>query len=240
MTVPAIQQFTPTGVQLFSLIDPDAQNASFNSIAAAFTAQSLNMAIATTTQLTATLRNVLVNLTGIGGIVITLPTNPSVGDPPCIVQASSTDTFTPSFAIINTSDGNAINGMTDPAGTFQIQPAVYTAGDSIAFTFIGGDVGWLAIAILSTTIVNVDIGAGEGGYPWMGQTLLANVPIATLYADALQRIGAWARVINISGVPIPLGDSTSTFNGVPGPYSIPDSVQATFTNVGTMAFTVTV
>lgn len=239
--VPAVQQYTPIGVQLFDLVDPTVRNTMFNLVASTFTAQAALTTVTVSTQLTATLRNVLVDVTGKPAnttLTITLPVTPALGDPSCNVVMLVTGTSIPANVIVTTSDGTFINGIDPSLGTVN-QPAIHSAGASLYFVFVDYPVGWLAIGQYSTPSL-AGPWAGSGALPWQGQTVNITGAAAVLSLEGLQVVGARATIINSSGGNITAGDATSTFNGTPGPYSFGNLVQATFVCTDVRAFTVTI
>jgi len=242
MQVANVQLFLPSGVQIFGVVDPDALNANFNSIAAAFNAESALTGETASVQLTATLRNVLVDVSAASAnttVIVTLPDSPSVNDPPCVVAMKADGTAIPTNCIVTTgTDGNFINGITPDNVNHTNQPGLYCAGDQIEFVFVGGRIGWLAIATLGTPAL-AGAWTGSGALPWQDQTALITGAAANFSVEALQAIGVSASVINNSGGAITGGDATSTFNGTAGPYSLADATRATITNIGTRAFVVT-
>lgn len=244
--VPNVPQFAPVGVQIFGVIDPGAINANFAAIASALLGTSTISTVAVDTQLTASLRNVLVDTSAVAAnqrIAITLPINPAVGDTPCIVMMLSTSVTTPANCIITTADGTTINGIAQLTTPYRTAPTLWVAGDYLQFTYIGGNVGWKAVGFLnSVPITTVNPASnGFGSVPWQGQTIFA---VRFNYSvEALQTFGAMARFCKMSNTfSITIGDATSTFNGIAGPYVIAAgsaNIMYRFTNIGTRAFEVT-
>jgi hypothetical protein len=239
MDLPNTQLFVPSGARVYGNYDPAALNASFTAIAAAFNpAWSV---ITTDTQLTATLRSVVADTSGVAAnskIVVTLPANPSIGDPPCFVSIRASGIANPSNCIVTTSDGTNINSIAQLASPYLQSPALWAGSDFLHFTFVGGIIGWLAEGELGAVPTTAPF--AFGAMPWQGQSLVVTNS-ATYAVEALQVEGVSATVIrNAASATINLGDSTSTFNGNAGPYALPTDLKAyKVTCIGVRAFEVT-
>ncbi len=241
--IPNTQPFSPSGVQTFGIFDPNGLNTNFSNIQAAFATS--RSTITGDTQLTATLRNVSADLSTAGGpILVTLPANPTVGDPPCSVAVLTTyySALGSPFAncIITTSDGMPISSIVPNVGNTNAA-SIGAAGDFLAFRYVGGALGWLATGQLCAAMLNTP--PARGACPWQGQRLSVNTsggPMA-LGVEGLQAVGANATIVRTAGASnISVGDSTSKFNGVSGPYVISASnIAYKFTCLGSRAFEVT-
>jgi hypothetical protein len=238
--VPLVKQYTPSGVQVFGVLDQTPLNAEFATIAAAFANQSAWTPVTANTQLTATLRNVLVDAsaaTANTAIVITLPTNPALGDPPCIVAVSKSGIAQPANCVVTTSDGSSINGIAQLASPFATSPALWMSGDILRFVYISDQFGWVADGILSHASLAAPF--AFGACPWQGQAIVVSAS-GTYSVEALQSQGAFATLCQNNGAAtVNVGDSTSTFNGNPGPFVLTNLKMYKFTNIGTRAFEVT-
>lgn len=219
VNVPSVQLFTPNGVQTFGVIDPIALNANLNAIASAFNFTLIQPHA--NTQIAALQDEVLADTytPWNTAITLTLPQNPSVGNPPIniVLAPNGGSAQTPYLPVsITTADGSLINGIAPNVGLTNV-PVLRSAGDFLSFTYVDSQVGWLVTGILGAFVptflgVPINIWQGQFGLYAAGNT----VPV-----DSIQMVGAWFAVATSSIVGnLSIGDSSSTFNGNAGPYVI--------------------
>jgi hypothetical protein len=254
--------YTPVGVLAASLLKPNAPaddpgaldlfNAEFTAIAAAFNSlYSLGPVVSANTQLTAAAHNVSVDLSPLinadAGVVITLPTSPSVGDPPCLIIVTKAGYHTAAShneacAIVTSSD-QPIDGIDQDNTTYKTQTPLLNIGDLAIATYVGGTEGW-HIMYRRTVIANPSVALTLpvlGSFPCAGVEWVVDAASPT-YAPVPSTLQAGDRffVINKTST-ITVGDSTYTFNGAAGPRVIaPSYARHEFTCLGGLNFTVAV
>jgi hypothetical protein len=254
--------YTPAGVLPFALIKPtapadqptapDVFNDELAAIQSAF-GNLISLPVATAnTVLTAASRNALVDLSGLinseTAIAITLPENPNVGDPPCIIAVQksgyhNSGILLESVVVITTSDGTPVNGLTQDLTNFD-QITLWNSGDFARCVYIGGTVGWKVFTRLST-VCNPSGGLNLpalGAFPCPGldyffDSLTDITPFLQQFNTIGQRFS-----FTFTNSSVSLGDATYFFNGVAGPYVIVADAsykRLRFVYQGNNAFTVT-
>jgi hypothetical protein len=245
-------RYTPVGVSPLALIKPTAPadqpgatdlfNAELQAIADAFASiSSLPLASTSPVNLSATSRNVLIDLTSKvntdASIIINLPESPAPGDPPCVIEIQkdgyhTSGTHLEAAAVLTTTsrDGSMINGAVPDNAVGLNRVALYGQGDRAVCIFLGADIGWRTYLLIRTVVnphqpLTLPASAGFPG-PW--QKSIVDVTTTAAYAlDGITLIGQWFQMTNAgAGGVITLGDSTYTFNGVAGPYLISDQYVA--------------
>jgi hypothetical protein len=252
------EPYTPAGVVPFALIKPtapadqpqaaDVFNDELAAIQAAFGNLSSLPIVTADTGLGATTRNVLVDLSGLAdtntGLVITLPTSPNVGDPPCvvIVQKSGLHSMPGNFeacAIITSTD--AIRGFAQDNVYFSSQIPLFNPGDVAVCTYMGGNWGW-DISFKRSACVN-PIGfsfPAIGSFPCPGVDILIYQNGSTGYGPDTPAWNFGDR-FSVTGHshPFTIGDDTYSFNGVVGPYvTSADDRRYEFVSLGGLDFRV--
>lgn len=252
--------YSPVGVQPFSQIRPfapadlssatDLFNSELQAISDAFQQIYALPVVTTDTYLSENVRNALVDLSALAdtdtGIGIYLPQSPNLGDPPCIVivQESGYQTAgSPNLeavAIITTNDGTYINGLEQSIANAD-QVTLYNPGDIAICTFVGGDIGWSINTNLSV-VANPNGGMTSpalGAAISPGQEYFFDAGATITALAQVSGLGQWFAVTK-AGTNVVLGDSTFSFNGVAGPYTISTNYRRyLFVAQGSNHFTVT-
>lgn len=255
----AFAWYTPTLVQPFGSTKNTDINNNLNAIAAAFNAQNAQVSSSASLTIPSSgSRNILYDLSQAppGSFYIcSLPTSPTVGDPPvtvtCVAAAPQTSGSAVTGVVITTLDGSSINGVANTARHAGV-PFLTFAGDTITLVFIGGAVGW--------NIVNNNIGAFTNAAntvscPW-APTFLEVFQGSNALVDTTA--AAWGAFVAAESVGLPLpgmsaaitalnttrniqfGVGSQTFNGVAGPYVISAAnIRYLFTCTAANTFNVT-
>jgi len=245
--MPAVEQslYSPIGVSAFTLIKPEAPadspaadelfNAELRAIQDAFNRISSLTTVTVDTAMSSSERNVLVDLSGLVNsgdkLLIVLPPNPNIGDPPCYVMVQESGYHTSgsvaeSCAVVTTSDDTPINGLVPDNSAFTNQPALFNPGDFIKFVYTDPEEGWKAHTSLSAVAnPSVDFIAPAGGaFPWPAQDFHARTAVdMTFLPLAVYQPGQSFSASKDGAGDVIVGDSTYTFNSVAGPFVISTS-----------------
>ncbi len=253
------EPYTPSGVRPFALIKPtapadqpaapDVFNDELTAIQTAFGNLSTLPVVTANTVLSATARNVLVDLSGLAdtntGLVVTLPTSPNVGDPPCIliVQKSGYHSTPGDFeacVIVTSTDAN-IRGFEQDNVDFSSQIPLFNPGDVAICTYLGATWGW-DLEVTRSSVVNPNGFSfpALGSFPCSGVDILIYQAGSTGYGPDTPAWNVGDR-FSVTGHnhPFTIGDDTYSFNGAAGPYVTSlDDQRYEFICLGGLAFTV--
>lgn len=254
----AFSWYTPTLVQKFGNVKNTDINANLNAIQTAFNAQnswtlvSGSYAVPTTGN-----RNVLVDLSTLQSnyMIVTLPPNPAVGDPPvsvCVVGTGVTNgVILDTSVFLATSDSNKIVGISGGAGAPGL-PFLTNPGDCVILSFIGGAQGWAVVGGNLNAYANqaggqlqeygvanpyifsgLNIVADLTGYPALRPLVV--IPLGINGQQCSFTIGVLGTSLGVA-----IGDAGQTFNGVAGPLNLSTAlVRSLFTRTAANTFIVT-
>lgn len=239
--VPNLQPYVPLGLQVGARLSPDDLNTNFNDIVTAF---ALPWTSDSSGVFSATNRIIALSAAGAGNdhiVVIALPTNPCIGDPPCRVIVTGIGTGTPrGHVIVTTADGQPIDGIAQTGVTpYFGAPNMWNVGDILMFRFVGGKIGWLSCGRLSA--ISLSVATAFGSMPYRNQRIVARNALAmNIRVDGLASSGSRASVYPFNTGALTIGDASATFNGVAGPYVVAPSTSENFiSNIGKNQFLVT-
>lgn len=259
----SLQPYIPQFVQAFGQVKNTDVNTNLSLIQAAFNAaNAFDLTLsAYAFGSNATQRNVLVDLSSAAAqsqyVTVTLPPNPSIGDPPiriAIAQGGySSSANALSSCVINTSDGSSIMGVASAVDLDGL-PFLTNTGDSVTLVYIGGTYGWVIvdrdISPFATPTGIATIQSWDSLYchcfhgldSIVDTTSISNV---TLKLAGINHPGLWTSFTIATGttpVAVQTSSGAQTFNGVVGAYTIPASpvdVRYRFTCIATDTFAVT-
>jgi hypothetical protein len=146
----SVSWYTPQSIaKSFNPIKPTDSNVEFDGIALAFNNINAWEVFTGSGQLGGAVRNALVDFSltvGSGNsIIIMLPQNPVLGDPPCRVSLlNSGYTTAPDRHSACYIQGDTVNNdLID--GSLTALPRIYNAGDYMEFVWVGGAIGWAIV-----------------------------------------------------------------------------------------------
>lgn len=252
--------FTPQLVQAYAPVKNTDVNANLLLIQAAFNSLSGYDQSPASYAFGNAQRNVLIDLSATSPnswLTVTLPQNPSIGDPPVRVAIStsgfSSTSNAQASAVIVTNDGSNIMGVPTLPSLSGL-PFLTNAGDTLTMLFIGGSYGWvIAESMLSSYVTPLGIATMQSWDPFYCHTfhgldsIIDTSSISNLTIDlaGINSPGLTCSFVIASGAApknLVTSSGAQSFNTIVGAYTInattSQNVRYRFTCMDTDYFTV--